>query len=36
VMGKSGMTMSDVAYTRPRQNTCITYNNVPASTCPTP
>jgi Flp pilus assembly protein TadG len=36
VMGKSGVTMSDVAYTRPRQNTCITYNNVPASTCPTP
>ena len=36
VMGKSGVTMSDVAYTRPRQNTCITYNNVPASNCPTP
>jgi Flp pilus assembly protein TadG len=36
VMGKSGVTMSDVAYTRPRQNTCVTYNNVPASTCPTP
>ena len=36
VMGSAGVTLSDVAYTRPRQNTCITYNNVPASTCPTP
>ena len=36
VMGIAGVTLGDVAYTRPRQNTCITYNNVPASTCPTP
>ena len=36
VMGKSGVTMSDVAYTRPRQNTCITYGGFPASNCPTP
>ncbi len=36
VMGKAGVTLNDVAYTRPRQVTCVTYNNVPASTCPTP
>jgi Flp pilus assembly protein TadG len=36
VMAKNGITMSDLSYTRPRQTTCITYNNVPASTCPTP
>jgi len=36
VMGKSGVTMSDVAYTRPRQSTCITYGGFPAGNCPTP
>jgi Flp pilus assembly protein TadG len=35
VMGKAGVTLSDVAYTRPRQLTCVTYNDVPAG-CPTP
>lgn len=36
VMGKAGVTMSDVAYTRPRQVSCVIYNNVPAANCPTP
>ena len=36
VMGKAGVTLSDTAYTRPRQSTCVIYNNVPASNCPTP
>ncbi len=36
VMGKSGVTLSDVAYTRPRQVPCVIYNGVPAATCPTP
>jgi Flp pilus assembly protein TadG len=31
---KSSVTLSDVAYTRPRQNTCVLYNNTPAG-CPT-
>src|ERR1700687_3815299 len=35
VMGKAGVTLTDVAYTRPRQTTCVTYNSVPAG-CPTP
>lgn len=35
VMGKSGVTLSDLSYTRPRQFTCITYNSAPASSCPT-
>jgi Flp pilus assembly protein TadG len=30
----SGVTLSDVAYTRPRQNTCVMYNNTPSG-CPT-
>jgi Flp pilus assembly protein TadG len=30
VMAKAGVNMSDVSYTRPRQSTCIVYNNVPA------
>ncbi|WP_424602412.1 TadE/TadG family type IV pilus assembly protein [Bradyrhizobium sp.] len=36
VMVKTGVTMSDVAYTRPRQVTCLIYNNLlPApSSCP--
>jgi Flp pilus assembly protein TadG len=35
---KSGVTMSDVSYTRPRQVSCILYPpaNLPASNCPTP
>ena len=36
VMGKSGIKLSDVSYTRPRQVTCVIYNNVPNSSCPTP
>lgn len=36
VMGKAGVTLSDVSYTRPRQVACIVYNAVPATTCPTP
>jgi Flp pilus assembly protein TadG len=36
VMGKAGVTLSDLAYTRPRQFACIVYSNAPASTCPTP
>jgi hypothetical protein len=35
-MGQAGVTLSDTAYTRPRQSTCIIYNNVPAASCPTP
>jgi Flp pilus assembly protein TadG len=37
VMAKAGVNLSDVAYTRPRQSTCLIYNNLPAATtCPTP
>jgi Flp pilus assembly protein TadG len=39
VMAKTGVTLSDFAYTRPRQFACLTYNNVPvlvAGACPTP
>jgi len=32
VMAKSGINLNDVAYTRPRQSTCVLYNT---STCPT-
>jgi Flp pilus assembly protein TadG len=35
VMAKSGVTLSDVAYTRPRQLICVIYNNVPTAPCPT-
>ena len=35
VMAKAGVTLSDVAYTRPRQVTCVIYITVPAG-CPTP
>jgi len=37
VVAKTGIPLSDYSYTRPRQNTCITYNGVPAltnNTCP--
>jgi Flp pilus assembly protein TadG len=37
VMAKTGINMSDVSYTRPRQSTCIVYNNLPllvAGQCP--
>ena len=35
VMMKTGVSMNDVAYTRPRQVTCLIYNNLPAaSSCP--
>ena len=33
---KTGVTLRDTAYTRPRQVVCVVYNNTPASTCPTP
>jgi Flp pilus assembly protein TadG len=39
VMAKTGVNLSDVAYTRPRQSTCVIYSNQnpPASTaCPPP
>jgi Flp pilus assembly protein TadG len=41
VMGKSGVTLSDTSYTRPRQVPCVIYNNLPApdqsnNPCPTP
>jgi len=39
VMAKSGVPLSDVAYTRPRQAICVTYNGLPApnpTPCPTP
>jgi Flp pilus assembly protein TadG len=38
VMGKTGINLNDVAYTRPRQVVCVIYNNLPTSdgTCPTP
>jgi Flp pilus assembly protein TadG len=36
VMGRAGVNLSDVAYTRPRQLTCVTYNALPAGGCPTP
>ena len=36
VMSYSGVTLSDVAYTRPRQVRCVVYNNVPTTDCPTP
>ena len=32
VMGRSGVNLSDVAYTRPRQSTCVLYNT---TLCPT-
>jgi Flp pilus assembly protein TadG len=35
VMGKAGVTLSDLAYTRPRYVNCVIYNTVPAG-CPTP
>jgi len=35
VMAKAGVNLNDVAYTRPRQVTCVVYNTVPAG-CPTP
>jgi Flp pilus assembly protein TadG len=39
VMGKTGINLSDVAYTRPRQVVCLIYNNLLPTTdgtCPTP
>jgi Flp pilus assembly protein TadG len=33
VMGKAGITLSDVAYTRPRQSTCVLFS--PSTTCTT-
>lgn len=37
VVAKTGLPLSDVSYNRPRQNTCVAYNGVPAltnNTCP--
>ena len=37
VMAKTGITLSDVSYTRPRQLVCVIYNNqpvTPPATCP--
>jgi hypothetical protein len=36
VMAKSGVNLTDVSYTRPRQVACVTYNGVPTLDCPTP
>jgi Flp pilus assembly protein TadG len=37
VMSPSGVMLGDVAYTRPRQVTCVIYNSQPANNnCPTP
>jgi Flp pilus assembly protein TadG len=36
VMAKTGVTLSDTSYTRPRQVACVIYGGVPAATCPTP
>ncbi len=37
LMGNStSINLKDVAYTRPRQLTCVTYNALPAGGCPTP
>ena len=33
VMAKTGVSLSDVAYTRPRQSTCVFYS--PATACTT-
>jgi Flp pilus assembly protein TadG len=33
VMGKAGVTLSDVSYTRPRLSTCVLYS--PGTSCPT-
>lgn len=36
VMGKAGVVLSDVAYTRPRQSTCVFYPSAPSpANCPT-
>jgi Flp pilus assembly protein TadG len=35
VMAKAGVNLSDVEFTRPRQGTCVLYNNVPLN-CPLP
>jgi hypothetical protein len=40
VMSKAGVTLSDFAYTRPRQSTCVLYNppmplSTPPPACPT-
>lgn len=36
VMSKAGVTLSDVAYTRPRQSVCVFYPSTPSpATCPT-
>jgi Flp pilus assembly protein TadG len=37
VMAPAGLNLSDVSYTRPRQSTCVVYNNLPAlnsGSCP--
>jgi Flp pilus assembly protein TadG len=34
LMAKSGITLQDVAYTRPRQAYCVIYGGVPADPCP--
>jgi hypothetical protein len=35
VMAKSGITLSDVSYTRPRQLVCVVYTGQSSGTCPT-
>jgi Flp pilus assembly protein TadG len=36
LMPQTGVTLKDVSYTRPRQVTCLSYNNAPDPSCPTP
>ena len=35
VMAKSGVNLSDFAYSRPRRTVCVIYNSVPTDPCPT-
>ena len=35
VMAKAGVTLSDTAYTRPRQLSCVHYNELTSNPCPT-
>lgn len=35
VMAKTGVALSDYAYTRPRQSNCVLYTGIDTTTCPT-
>jgi Flp pilus assembly protein TadG len=34
VISKTGIPLSDVSYTRPRESACVVYNGLPAGNCP--